>query len=73
VSLVVFTAFCLLSLLDISIRHFSIPLVLLILLLLALPHMAERLRPSAPAPGRLVGAMAGVLALEYLHFRIWCK
>ncbi len=33
VSLIVFTGFCLLSRLDISIRHFSIPLVLLILLL----------------------------------------
>src|SRR6202011_5617326 len=35
VSLVVFTGFCLLSRLDISIRHFSVPLVLLILVLAA--------------------------------------
>jgi 4-amino-4-deoxy-L-arabinose transferase-like glycosyltransferase len=66
VSLVVFTGFCLLSRLDISIRHFSVPLVLLLLLLAALPHMVERLRLSAPTPGRLVGAMAGVLALSCL-------
>src|SRR6202040_322134 len=33
ISLIVFTGFCLLSRLDISIRHFSIPFVLLILLL----------------------------------------
>jgi 4-amino-4-deoxy-L-arabinose transferase-like glycosyltransferase len=66
VSLVIFTGFCLLSRLDISIRHFSVPLVLLILLLAALPRMAERLRNSAPAPGRLVGTMAGVLAMSCL-------
>src|SRR3989441_7779098 len=62
----VFTGFCLLSRLDISIRHFSIPLVLLILLLAALPRMVERLRLSAPTAGRLVGAMAGVLTLSCL-------
>ena len=66
VSLVVFTVFCLLSRLDISIRHFSIPLVLLILLLAALPRMLERLRLFAPTPGRLLGAMAGVLILSCL-------
>jgi 4-amino-4-deoxy-L-arabinose transferase-like glycosyltransferase len=66
VSLIVFTCFCLLSRLDISIRHFSIPLVLLILLLAPLPRMLERLRRTAPAAGRLVGAMAGVLALSCL-------
>jgi 4-amino-4-deoxy-L-arabinose transferase-like glycosyltransferase len=66
VSLIVFTGFCLLSRLDISIRHFSVPLVLLVLLLAALPPMVERLRLSAPTPGRLVGAMAGVLALSCL-------
>lgn len=66
VSLVVFTGFCMLSRLDISIRHFSIPLVLLILLLAALPHMAERLQLFAPTAGRLVVAAAGVLALSCL-------
>ena len=66
VSLVVFTVFCLLSRLDISIRHFSIPLVLLILLLAALPRMVERLRRFAPTAGRLAQAMAGVLILSCL-------
>ena len=66
VSLVVFTGFCLLSRLDISIRHFSIPLVLLILLLAALPRLVARLRLSAPAPWRIVGAMAVVLTLSCL-------
>ena len=66
VSLVVFTVFCLLSRLDISIRHFSVPLVLLILLLAALPRMVERLRRFAPTAGRLAQAMAGVLILSCL-------
>jgi hypothetical protein len=66
VSLVVFTGFCLLSRLDISIRHFSVPLVLLVLLLAALPRMVERFRLSALTPGRLVGALAGVLTLSCL-------
>jgi 4-amino-4-deoxy-L-arabinose transferase-like glycosyltransferase len=66
VSLIVFTGFCLLSRLDISIRHFSIPLVLLILLLAPLPRMVERLRYSAPNAGRIVGALAAILALSCL-------
>jgi 4-amino-4-deoxy-L-arabinose transferase-like glycosyltransferase len=66
ISLIVFTGFCLLSRLNISIRHFSIPLVLLILLLAPLPRLVERLRRSAPASGQLVGAMAGVLTLSCL-------
>jgi hypothetical protein len=44
VSLVVYTAACLLSRLDISIRHFLIPLVLIVLLLAPLPRMLEYLR-----------------------------
>ena len=65
-SLVVFTVFCLLSRLDISIRHFSVPLVLLILLLAPLPRLVERLRLSVLNPGRLVGVMVGVLTLTCL-------
>jgi 4-amino-4-deoxy-L-arabinose transferase-like glycosyltransferase len=64
VSLVVFTGFCLLSRLDISIRHFSIPLVLLVLLLAPLPRLVGRLRLNAPVSGRLAGAMAAALALS---------
>jgi len=66
ISLVVFTGFCLLSRLDISIRHFSVPLVLLILLLAPLPRLVKRLRRSVPTAGWLVGAMAGVLTLSCL-------
>jgi hypothetical protein len=63
ISLIVFTGFCLLSRLDIGIRHFSIPLVLFILLLAPLPQLVERLRLNAPVSGRLIEAMAGLLTL----------
>src|SRR6202795_3363379 len=66
VSLLVFSGFFLLSRLDISIRHFSIPLVLLIVLLAPLPRMIERLRHSAPNAARLVAALAVVLTLSCL-------
>ena len=66
VSLIVFTGFCLLSRLDISIRHFSIPLVLLILLLAPLPRMVARLRYSAPNAARFVAALAAILTVSCL-------
>jgi len=46
VSLIVFVAACMLSRLDLSIRHFSIALALLILLLAPLPRMLESLQRS---------------------------
>jgi Dolichyl-phosphate-mannose-protein mannosyltransferase len=46
-ALFVFTGFCLLSRLNLSIRHFSIPIVLLILQLSALPKRVRLLGPSA--------------------------
>jgi Dolichyl-phosphate-mannose-protein mannosyltransferase len=66
ISLIVFTGFCLLSRLDISIRHFSIPLVLLILLVAPLPHLAERLQRSTAISARLVQATAGLLTMSCL-------
>ncbi len=62
-SLIVFTAVCMASRLDISFRHFTIPVVLLILMLAPLPQMLKRLRASAPAPERLTAALAAVMAL----------
>jgi Dolichyl-phosphate-mannose-protein mannosyltransferase len=44
VSLTIYTLACLLSRLDISIRHFTIPLALIVLLLAPLPRMLEILR-----------------------------
>ena len=64
VFLVVFTLFCLLSRLDFSIRHFSIPLILIILLLAPLPRMIGSLRQTAPIAGLLTGALVGALTLS---------
>ncbi len=55
VSLLVFTGICLVSPMDISIRHFSVPLVLLILLMAPLPRLIER------SAGRMVWAAAAVV------------
>ena len=48
VAMLVFTAACILSPLDISIRHFSVPLVLLLVLLAPVPRMLSELRASSP-------------------------
>jgi len=55
VSLLVFTVVCLLSPLNISIRHFSVPLILLILLLAPLPRMLGELQRRSM---RLAGVVA---------------
>ncbi|HKR95558.1 MAG TPA: hypothetical protein VJW55_09365, partial [Candidatus Angelobacter sp.] len=64
VSLVIFTLACILNRLDISIRHFSIPLALMILLLAPLPRMLEHLRSERWRPAGaviwLTVALAGV-------------
>ena len=55
VSLVVFTGACILSRMQFSVRHLSVPLVLLLLLLAPLPRTLESLRRSAwPAASALV-------------------
>ena len=59
VGLLVFTGACLLSPLDISIRHFSVPLVMLILLLAPLPRMLSELRGQTRL-GAALGAGAAV-------------
>jgi len=66
VSLLVFGAVCLLSQLDISFRHFSVPLILLILLLAPLPRMLGRLRASFPIAASLAMALTVLLALNCL-------
>jgi len=66
VSLLVFTFFCMVSPLDISIRHFSVPLVLLLVLLAPVPRMLGELRPSAPTWVQLGSAAATVLAVSCL-------
>jgi 4-amino-4-deoxy-L-arabinose transferase-like glycosyltransferase len=59
VSLLLFTGACLLSPLDISIRHFSVPLVLLTLLLAPLPRMLAELRGQTRL-GAALGAWTAV-------------
>ena len=69
VSLVVFVAVCMLNRLDISIRHFSIALALLILLLAPLPRMLKSL-----SSGRGVRAGTWVtigLAVASLATAVW--
>jgi hypothetical protein len=63
VSLVVFVAACMLSRLDISIRHFSIALALIVLLLAPLPRALELLRESSPQTARIGTWMTVALAL----------
>jgi len=59
VSLLVFTGTCMLSRLDISIRHFTVPLVLLILLLAPVPRMLGGPRRSGVSVGSVaVAALA---------------
>jgi hypothetical protein len=53
VSLVVFVAACMLNRLDISIRHFSVALALIILLLAPLPRMLKLLRDANPQAARI--------------------
>jgi hypothetical protein len=57
ISLLVFTGICLLSPLDLSIRHFSVPMVLMIVMLAPLPNMLMELRKRSNA-----AAMAGSVA-----------
>ena len=63
VSLLVFTATCMASQLDISIRHFTVPLALLILLLAPLPRMLRGPGRSGLSVG---GATVAVLAASCL-------
>jgi hypothetical protein len=66
VSFLVFTGVCLLSPLDISIRHFSVPMVLLILMLAPLPRLLEELRTRTPLGAKLGTAAVAALAASCL-------
>jgi Dolichyl-phosphate-mannose-protein mannosyltransferase len=62
ISLLVFGAFCMVSRMTISIRHFTIPIVFLILLLAPVPRVLGLLRkngwPAAPLASGLYAALA---------------
>jgi 4-amino-4-deoxy-L-arabinose transferase-like glycosyltransferase len=66
VSLLVFTGVCMLSPLDISIRHFSVPIVLLILMLAPLPRWTAGLRERTRSGAALGAAVTAALAASCL-------
>jgi hypothetical protein len=66
VTLLVFTGFCLVSRLTISIRHFSVPIILLILMLAPLPRMLEALSVSAGALAKFLRITAALLVVACL-------
>ncbi len=68
VSLVVFTAACMASHFDISIRHFTIPNVSLILMLAPLPRLLARIKtPAALAAKVLTAALAACSLFAAVH------
>jgi 4-amino-4-deoxy-L-arabinose transferase-like glycosyltransferase len=64
--LLVFSGACLLSRMTISIRHFSVPTALLILLLAPLPRLVSGLKANSPWVTRFVAALTAVLAMSCL-------
>ncbi len=64
VALCVYAAVCLLIKLDVSIRHFTIPIALSILLVAPLPRLIDSLAVVGPRMPRIAGALAAVLALD---------
>jgi 4-amino-4-deoxy-L-arabinose transferase-like glycosyltransferase len=69
----VFTAACILSRLDLSIRHFSVPLALLILMLASLPRMITSLQRSGwrMAQGARWITIALALAMMFVAVRTY--
>jgi hypothetical protein len=67
VSLVIFAVACMLNRLDISIRHFSIPLALMILLLAPLPRMLEFLHREG-MPGARAAGWSTIVLVAILMF-----
>lgn len=66
VALVVFVGASILGHFDVSFRHFTIPVALLILLLAPLPRVLEQLRQSAAGAGRIVTGLTALLAASCL-------
>ena len=66
VGMLVFTGACIISPLDISIRHFSIPLVLLLVLLAPIPRMLSELRVSIPTWVQLGSAAVAMSVVSCL-------
>jgi hypothetical protein len=66
ISLAVFAAACMAGRLTISIRHFSVPLILLIVMLAPLPRMIQNLRREARSWTRAAAVLAALLAASSL-------
>jgi 4-amino-4-deoxy-L-arabinose transferase-like glycosyltransferase len=66
VALIVFFVFCALGRMAISIRHFTVPILLMILLLAPLPRLLERLHALAPLAGRIATGLTTICALSCL-------
>jgi len=66
VSLAIYVAACMLNRLDISIRHFSVALALVVLLLAPVPRMLGLLRDSSPQTARIGNWLAVALVLASL-------
>lgn len=62
VTLAIYTAVCLVSHFDVSIRHFTIPIAFSIVLLAPLPRLISRLGAVGPKLPALAGIAAGALA-----------
>jgi hypothetical protein len=66
VSLAVFAGLCMLSHFDLSIRHFTTPMVLLILMLAPLPRLLGRMHQAAPKLAWMAGALVVLLGASCL-------
>ncbi len=66
VGLLVFTGACLVSRMTISVRHFSVPVALLVLLLAPLPRMLASWRLTAPRGARALEIAVALLAVSCL-------
>jgi hypothetical protein len=66
ICLIVFLAFCMLGRMSISIRHFTVPIVILILLIAPLPGLLASLRTTAPLVDRIATGLAAICALSCL-------
>jgi Dolichyl-phosphate-mannose-protein mannosyltransferase len=71
ISLTVFTAACLLSRLDISIRHFLTAIALITILLAPLPRMLQGLRGFTPKMAQTGIALTLVLAIVAVVSAVW--
>jgi hypothetical protein len=70
ICLIVFLAFCMLGHMSISIRHFTVAIVMLILLIAPLPRLLASLRLTAPFLARIATGVAAICALSCLFTAI---